>query len=81
MSRSMRAGLGLAVLLSPILAQPVLADEATAAFLANIQRANATLDQMQALFTRMDQRRQAQAAGGAATGQAAPAAGQPAQEK
>jgi hypothetical protein len=67
MSRSIVAGIGLAVLLSMIAVRPVLADESTAAFLATIQRANATLDQMQALFARIDQRHKDQAAAATTT--------------
>jgi glutathione S-transferase len=59
----MKAAVALGLLLGLMVGgRPVMADEATAAFIANVARAQATLDEMQALFTRMDQRRAAAAA-------------------
>lgn len=67
MTKSIKVMIGLALLVSLAAVRPAHADEATAAFQANVQRALATLDQMQALFVRIDQRHQAAVAASATT--------------
>ena len=72
MSRALKAGIGLAMLFSLLAARPVLAarqvipDDPAAMFQTNVQKALGTIDQMQALFTRIDQRHQSETAAAAA---------------
>jgi len=73
MSKSVKAAVALGVLLSLTVARPVMADEATMAFQANIERSIETLNQMQALFARIDQRHKDQAAAAAAAANTTPA--------
>jgi len=73
MSHSRKSTLGLAALLCLVSASPVLADASTQAFIATTQHAIQTLNDMQALFVRMDQRKAAQAAGAATAPTPAPA--------
>jgi hypothetical protein len=70
MARSIKPAAAAVALLGIFLTTPALADEATQAFQFNVQRAIKTLDDMNALFARMDQRKRDQAAGTAATGAA-----------
>src|SRR5689334_6407586 len=63
-----KAGIGLAALVGMAVASPVLADEATMAFQANVDKAIATLNQMQALFEQIDKRHRDQAAAAASVG-------------
>jgi type II secretory pathway component PulM len=67
MSHSRKATAGLAMVVLMACASPVFADPATEAFIATTQHAIETLNSMQALFVRMDQRKAAQAAGAATT--------------
>lgn len=57
-----KAGIGLAVLAGMAVTTPVLADEATAAFQSNVDKAIATVNQMQTLFDQIDKRHRDQAA-------------------
>jgi len=67
MIRTGKAALAGLATLGIFAAMPAMADETTEAFQLNVQRAIKTLDDMQALFTRMDARKKAQASGTATT--------------